>query len=1046
LIHNRRPFITLAFFTFDVIDNEHAMQLMKIEPDTHMVNHSYPHLKSAQTKDMNNFNENVNAEFKQGEGSAFSTSLSLVPNQDSLEQISEAEEQEHVNLSNNTTEGGSQDQYDRTAKVAKIKYTDHGSHGVVVKPNLLQQMTTSLDVIYQQSNSSEETATTANQFNTHDEKQIKKRLSPYRESSSSSSNTNTNIESIPHKQKPSLLHAALQQNGISHHSPEKQPSTKDDGATTGTDSTIPRECLTNPSEPVSNYNLDNIEGNLIVCKNDLIRLPNNKINKHKSKTIVSNLKHSDPLGISTFIVLDLLGQGTFAQVFKCKNVETGQLCAVKIVKNKTAYTRQAAIEIDIFLALAKDTPNKDSIGIQLMDKKDTEDAKNYMVSLLSNFMYKSHLCLVFELLGLNLYEVLKRRQFRGLPISVVRNLVKQAVDGTNVLTQKNIVHCDLKPENILVVSDEAIEDIVNSGENGKKGAKNDSGTCTRNFPNGTKDTNANHKIKLIDFGSACFEGQAAHTYIQSRFYRSPEVLIGIDYDAAIDMWSLGCVAAELFLGLPILPGIHEHDQLGRISEMIGKIPDWMLEQGKKTSKYFVLDEPKLKGDLNIIQARAAARQNRSWRMSTREEFINSLSAEEIERYGGQSKLEQQPTNRYFKKKSLGDIVMHHGHHRNKAETESLMLFVHFLKGILNPDPCERWTAFQASSHPFLTGITHRRRSISIDDPTGMGKGRSIINDIHWSTPWDPSVCRRILSLKRNSKRSSPSNLHKSLESQKEDDRNLADDSRSKKIVSPTSRVTSMASAMSISLQNSYSGRNTPPVHINLRASHDSGMQPSFHTASSSIGSLPLHMMGANMQPPSNLSMSLREHFDSTDAHIVSDQIMIPPMRMSVGAQSYSGAYHSNITPGLQGDLGYALQRPGVMPGSGIGHHVNQVPPMNSMYIQMQPTQHHPNHPMQMGHFLRSSSLNSSDLGHYSSNSYTGVPTHLSGPMSPPSHALNMPPPQDRFQDSAYTYQSQHGHMPPSFQYPMYLHDNRSHMEFPPSARSAGRRGSSWSNY
>ena len=78
------------------------------------------------------------------------------------------------------------------------------------------------------------------------------------------------------------------------------------------------------------------------------------------------------------------------------------------------------------------------------------------------------------------------------------------------------------------------------------------------------------KIKLIDFGSACFEGRTSHTYIQSRFYRSPEVLVGLPYDSAIDMWSLRCVAAELFLGLPILPGVHEHDQLGRIGEMIAR--------------------------------------------------------------------------------------------------------------------------------------------------------------------------------------------------------------------------------------------------------------------------------------------------------------------------------------------------------------------------------------------------------------------------------------------------------------------------------------------
>ena len=56
-------------------------------------------------------------------------------------------------------------------------------------------------------------------------------------------------------------------------------------------------------------------------------------------------------------------------------------------------------------------------------------------------------------------------------------------------------------------------------------------------------------------------------------------MLGLSYTVAIDMWSLGCVAAELFLGLPILPGVHEHDQLGRIIEMIGDLPDWMLDQG-----------------------------------------------------------------------------------------------------------------------------------------------------------------------------------------------------------------------------------------------------------------------------------------------------------------------------------------------------------------------------------------------------------------------------------------------------------------------------------
>ncbi len=77
------------------------------------------------------------------------------------------------------------------------------------------------------------------------------------------------------------------------------------------------------------------------------------------------------------------------------------------------------------------------------------------------------------------------------------------------------------------------------------------------------------QIKVIDFGSACHERQTVYTYIQSRFYRSPEVLLGMPYNTAIDMWSLGCIAVELFLGLPLFPGTSEYNQLTRIIDMLG---------------------------------------------------------------------------------------------------------------------------------------------------------------------------------------------------------------------------------------------------------------------------------------------------------------------------------------------------------------------------------------------------------------------------------------------------------------------------------------------
>ena len=82
------------------------------------------------------------------------------------------------------------------------------------------------------------------------------------------------------------------------------------------------------------------------------------------------------------------------------------------------------------------------------------------------------------------------------------------------LIQVSIIHCDLKPENILL-------------KNPKRTA-----------------------IKLIDFGSSCKIGHTMYPYIQSRFYRSPEVLLGLPYDEKIDMWSLGCILYELHVGDP----------------------------------------------------------------------------------------------------------------------------------------------------------------------------------------------------------------------------------------------------------------------------------------------------------------------------------------------------------------------------------------------------------------------------------------------------------------------------------------------------------------
>ncbi|KAF3557147.1 hypothetical protein F2Q69_00015951 [Brassica cretica] len=260
----------------------------------------------------------------------------------------------------------------------------------------------------------------------------------------------------------------------------------------------PKRYLTTPSVGVLNDGFDNVNSDLILAVND--------------DFCSSDSRHR-------YIVKDLLGHGTFGQVAKCWVPETNSFVAVKVIKNKPAYYQQALVEVSILTTLNK--------------KYDPED-KHHIVRIYDYFLHQRHLCICFELLDMNLYELIKINQFRGLSLSIVQLFSKQILLGLALLKDAGIIHCDLKPENILL--------------------------CTSVKPT---------EIKIIDFGSACMEVKTIYSYIQSRYYRSPEVLLGYRYTTAIDMWSFGCIVAELFLGLPLFPGASEFDILKRMIEILG---------------------------------------------------------------------------------------------------------------------------------------------------------------------------------------------------------------------------------------------------------------------------------------------------------------------------------------------------------------------------------------------------------------------------------------------------------------------------------------------
>jgi homeodomain interacting protein kinase len=238
-------------------------------------------------------------------------------------------------------------------------------------------------------------------------------------------------------------------------------------------------------------------------------------------------------------VLEFLGRGTFGQVVKCWKKGTNEIVAIKILKNHPSYARQGQIEVSILSRLSQE--NADEFNF---------------VRAYECFQHKNHTCLVFEMLEQNLYDFLKQNKFSPLPLKYIRPILQQVLTALLKLKQLGLIHADLKPENIMLV------DPVRQP----------------------------YRVKVIDFGSASHVSKAVcNTYLQSRYYRAPEIILGLPFCEAIDMWSLGCVVAELFLGWPLYPGSSEYDQIRYISQTQGLPTEHMLNNASKTTKFFYRD-------------------------------------------------------------------------------------------------------------------------------------------------------------------------------------------------------------------------------------------------------------------------------------------------------------------------------------------------------------------------------------------------------------------------------------------------------------------------
>eukprot|EP00063_Salmo_salar_P049062 XP_014023897.1 PREDICTED: dual specificity tyrosine-phosphorylation-regulated kinase 2-like [Salmo salar] len=328
--------------------------------------------------------------------------------------------------------------------------------------------------------------------------------------------------------------------------------------------------------------------------------------------------------------LKVIGKGSFGQVAKVYDHKLQQHLALKMVRNEKRFHRQAQEEIRILEHLRK------------QDRSGTMNA----VHMLEHFTFRNHICMTFELLSMNLYELIKRNKFQGFSLPLVRKFAHSILQCLEALSRHRIIHCDLKPENILLK------------QQGRSG------------------------IKVIDFGSSCFHHQRVYTYIQSRFYRAPEVILGSRYGLPIDMWSFGCILSELLTGYPMFPGEDEGDQLACVMELLGMPPTKLLEQAKRAK--------------------------------------NFISSKGHPRYCGANTLPSGTTVFTGSRSRRGKL---RGPPASKEWSAALkgcedLTFTDFIKRCLDWDPSSRLTPSQALRHPWL----YRRLPKPLGPAAGEKKG------------------------------------------------------------------------------------------------------------------------------------------------------------------------------------------------------------------------------------------------------------------------------------------------------------------------------------
>ncbi|XP_041865343.1 dual specificity protein kinase CLK1-like isoform X1 [Melanotaenia boesemani] len=251
-------------------------------------------------------------------------------------------------------------------------------------------------------------------------------------------------------------------------------------------------------------------------------------------------------------VMSMLGEGAFGRVVECIDRHKDERVAVKIVRNFETFCEVARSEIAV---------------LEEINRLD-DDNTFACVRMLDWFEHEGHICIVFELLGLSTFEFVQQNNFLPFSMEQIRYMAFQIFRAVSFLHRNKLTHTDLKPENILFVCSD-FDPVYDHNT-----------MCEQRKPRSLD-------VKVVDFGTATFDHQHHESLVSTRHYRAPEVILDLGWNQSCDVWSLGCVLIEFYLGRTLFPSHDCKEHLAMMEKVLGPIPSHLLQQTRK--KHYVHD-------------------------------------------------------------------------------------------------------------------------------------------------------------------------------------------------------------------------------------------------------------------------------------------------------------------------------------------------------------------------------------------------------------------------------------------------------------------------